>query len=351
MDAARTEDVSLLDAALLPDLAVEADAAPDAAPPDVAPDAEPFPPSDRVDGLRVEGGRLTRDGVTTATPRGIVISGDSLARAARTPLHDREHYEVFRGRGFDLAWLLVSWEGISPRAGIYDGAFMGRICEQAGWAAEVGLDVVLAMLDDAPEALDVAEAWRRLVEACAGVPVAGVAVDDPELERVAEAAFGPLLVFGTDARGPDHVSLGASRPRFAAGPGVDELDAAERDGSGWAVWHDGFATDAGALRDEDGNPTEAWYGAAERTWPVSVAGRVLGFGPRDGGWSLRWEADGANSGLSRVGLGRLGGDVEATLEPDGPFDWFTGYDPVTDELSVFVEGDVGEVELTLMPVE
>ena len=131
--------------------------------------------------------------------------------------------------------------------------------------------------------------------------------------------------------------------------GVDALGVAEAAGMGAAVWHDGFGTDAFALRDEDGAPGPLWALATERTWPVEVAGRVERFGVDGDGWGISWFADGSSAGLTRIRLGARSPDVEATLEPDGPFDWFTGYDPVTGELSVFVEGAPGAVTLRLQP--
>ena len=216
------------------------------------------------------------------------------------------------------------------------------------------------------------------------------APDDPawrvaraQVEATLVAAFGPLILFEDEPAGgpdralaapawgraeapgpPDGRWLGALRGRAEAatvpllvrgvgGGSPEALEAAlatvEGVGAGYAVWHDGFATDAWALRDAEGEPGPLFRVAAERIWPVGVAGRLLAFGPDGaGGWFARWRADGRGAGLSHFALHGQG-PFEATLEPDGPFDWFAGYDPVTDEISVFVEGAPGEVELRLTP--
>ncbi|MCB9549327.1 MAG: hypothetical protein H6706_26285 [Myxococcales bacterium] len=372
-------------------------------------------------------------------PRAVVLSGDSLVRDARTPLHTAVEYADLAGR-VDWVWLLVTWDGIEPRPGTYNGAYLGRICEQAALAEAAGIGVVLAMHQERmgpafgghgfpawvtgagpavpPDQPDhpaiaaawdafwgdperpaaLARAWGRLLDTCADrtgivgvhplVDARGPAGDvDALLAQVAEAAatrWGPVLTFHdgpTTLAGPDVVRtasgfgpgrgpeapLGAlaawlageaeaarraGEPLFVRGAGApgDGLDEAlarvEGVGAAGAVWHDGFGRDAYALRDEDGRPTDRWPVAFERTWPLAVAGPVRAFGPTADGWRLRWHADGRAAGLSRVQVGPLGADPEATLEP-GDLSWFTGYDVVTGELSVFVQGDAGEVELTI----
>jgi len=382
------------------DAAFDGQAPADGAPlPDARPDRRPdtCPPSEREAGLRVERCRFVREGEASVVPRGIAISGDSLARAARTPLHEPQHYPPLRRDGFDLAWLLVTWDGIEPMPGVYNGAYLGRLCEHAEWAAAAGLAVVLVMYSEgfgpahgghgfprwvSPGAGSSAEAydrfwadevapgrleaaWARVFDTCAEVHVAGLqplvapqveAAFAGRVEAAAEAVFGPLLVFHNapmsaapdSAYAPSVLSPAASIVG-AVPSDADSLAAVEAAGAGWIAWHDGFATDALAMRDADGRPNERWRLAAQRTWPVSLAGRITSFGPKDGGWQMSWMADGSAAGLSRVRLGALGPEVTATLYPDGPFDWFTGYDPVTDELSVFVEGAPGLVRLSLQP--
>ena len=90
-----------------------------------------------------------------------------------------------------------------------------------------------------------------------------------------------------------------------------------------------------------------------KTWPLfgDGAGAVLleaTGSPDQGLLATALGSDGRGAGLSHFALHGQG-PFEATLEPDGPFDWFAGYDPVTDEISVFVEGAPGEVELRLTP--
>lgn len=443
-----------------PDGAVDARPAADAGPFDPFADDCPARPSPRPAGsLRVHGCRLVRDGEAEVVPRGVVVSGDSFARPARTPLHEAAQYADLAVAGFEVAWIPVFWDGIEPQPGTYNGAYLGRICEQAALAAEAGLTPVLGMHQDrfgpalgghgfpdwatprglapAPaedgadhpsvgaawaafwrdEALIAAfeAAWLRLLDTCAerggvaglqvlGAPQPGDHDPDridverlgPLTERVraaAEARLGPLLLFVEPVRRPDGRvrwpleapdqiyapaawgdgrdpaaesslaaiaaqalslrstaarlqlplfvrSVSGRDPELAAAP----LALVEVVGAGWAVWHDGYATDAYALRDREGRPTPAFAAVATRPAPLVVAGRVHGYGPSaDGGWFLRWSADGSNAGLTRVRLA-----VEAapavTLTPDGPFDWFSGYDAATGELSIFVEGAAGVVE-------
>ncbi|MCA9541153.1 MAG: hypothetical protein KC620_19770, partial [Myxococcales bacterium] len=141
VDLGRT-DAALLDAVL--DAAVDAE--PDAAPPD--PEVTPctVQQSPRPEGaLRVSGCRFVRAGEAAVLPRAVVVSADSLLRVAGTPLHEEGHYRDLAAAGFDVVWLLVTWDGIEPFEGTYDGAYLGRICQQAGWAAAAGLDVVLVL--------------------------------------------------------------------------------------------------------------------------------------------------------------------------------------------------------------
>ncbi len=425
-----------MDAAVIPDVSLDVEATPDgsdsdASPPDMvspdgplpdaAPDVDPFascPPSERDGGLRVERCRLVREGEGAVVPRGVVVSGDSLRFRARTPLHEPQDYPPLARDGFEIAWLLVTWDGIEPMPGAYNGAYLGRLCEHAQYAADAGLEVVLAMYsedfgpaygghgfpewvlpglgsaeaaslafwEDAALVASLEAAWERLLETCLGVELTGIQpldsrfVDEDfalRVEAAAEARYGPLLAVHNVGvpRGGDRIlgatawvpgrraldseqisragalasSLGMPWVVTAAPADAESLALVEGAGVGWMAWHDGFGTDELALRDEDGVPGPRWALASDRTWPVEVAGRVRSFGVDEGGWYISWIADGSSAGLTRVRLGPLEPDVEATLEPDGPFDWFTGYDPITDELSVFVEGAPGEVTLVLQP--
>jgi hypothetical protein len=388
-----------------------ADAGPaDAGPPDALPcELNALPSARLAPALRVEGCDLVSGaGATVAVPRGVVISADSLRRDARTPLHEPPHYRELAAAHVDLAWLLVTWDGAQPREGGFNGAYLARMCEHARWASDAGLQVVLALHSErwgpafeghgapawatgdarspaaawtrfwtSPALRDaLAQTWIRLVDTCGPeTPITGVqwltgAPDHPEragweaeLRAYAEAAWGPVLVFSeADGPGPDRVrtlssprplvlaALPPAGPRFVAGVFPDaSLSALEGAGVGWAAWQDGFGVDPWALRDEDGAPGPL-FDALTRTWPVAVAGRLEGFGATDAGWWMEWEADGRAAGLTRVHLaGR--GPVEASLTPDGPFDWFTGYDPVTDTLQIFVEGAPGAVRLELTAID
>ncbi len=394
-----------------------ADARPVDAEPDGTVDAAPppcqQPPSARPAGARrIEGCRFARDGLT-APPRAVVVSTDSLARDARTPLHEAEHYRELAAAGVDLVWLLVFWEGLEPFEATFNGAYMGRVCQQVDWAAAAGLEVVLAVHQQgfgagvggvgapawasggseaeawaafwADDGAAFLPAWTRLMETCGAAPgVVGLAPLTGRLQgeaaafvryaeavaALAEAQVGPLLQFwppqvpGAGARA-DHgyaFALGAvpdaqaaPDPERAAGLAlVGAAAAADVGGAraaataqGWpvAIWADGFGGPF-ALRDAQGAPGPGWTAAFGDPWPVAVAGALQGWGPQGAGWSARWVADGTGQGVSRF---RLAGRPAPTvaLTPDGPFEWVAGHDPVADTLTVFVEGAVGEVSLTL----
>lgn len=286
-----------------------ADRALDAAPmPDLAPlDMEvdplllpcriresPRPP----DALRVAGCRVVREGEAAVLPRAVVVSGDSLTRPAATPLHQPPMYADLAAAGVDVIWLLVLWEGIEPMRGTYNGAYLGRVCEQARWAAGAGLDVVLALSQDrfgsalgghgmppwiTPEGLEpvpvaddgshpslaaawgslwdgegpdlLVAAWIRLLDTCALDEAHGIEGIQPliaprgsdealaiyselsaAVEAEAEARLGPLLVFESPLR--DGESLA-----FRQRPGADRVLAV----SGWGPG--------------------LWPGAVER-WPM-----------------------------------------------------------------------------------
>ena len=158
------------------DESIEVDAgSQDAGPAD--PSACPVVASPRAgSALRVAGCHFVADGVGTRVPRATVVSGDSIARELGTPYHEAPHYLELAEAEIDLVWLLVSWRGIEPFEGQYNGAYMGRVCQHLGWAHDAGLGVVLAMHQEdfgpsvggvgmpdwvAPRARDVESAWRQ----------------------------------------------------------------------------------------------------------------------------------------------------------------------------------------------
>lgn len=260
-----------------------------------------------------------------------------------------------------------------------------------------------------PDALEAA--WLRLFETCItaespgpiGVhPLAEPLGESVALERYgalhgavtagAEAAFGPLLRFESplisadgplwlDAPGPDRVRvapgwgpgrgpaaalvdpaealLGArdaawadGRPLFVtAAGGVDapaaaaHLAAIEATGLPLAVWQDGFGSPYG-LRDADGQPTALFDLSLRRPGPLSISGRLIEWRAESDATRLRWLTDTSDGGLSRIALGEPP-TGEPRLEPAGPFDWFTDFDPATGLLTVFVDGAVGVVTLTV----
>jgi hypothetical protein len=451
-DAARNDgdavDAALLDAAA--DSAVASDAA-DAATPasDAATDAAPVPDtgpgtacarfeSPRPDdALRVEGCRLVRgaEGLT-APPRGAVVSGDSLQRAARTPRHEAPQYVDLARGGLDLVWLLVTWDGIEPVAETINGAYTARICQQAGWAGDAGLDVVLAMHFDGwgpalgghgapewatPAALDgpddadaawaaffeadarrgqLLDAWIRLLDTCAetGSPITGIAPihggpGHPAREALSEdivaaarTRLGPVLAFldpgqggalppadgwgeilaprvGRSPAGPLESTRQAAdrsgRPLFLAGLGGADADsmagalaAAESVGAGWAVWHDGFDTGDGALRDEDGAPGPLWEVPTDRPWPEAVAGSIEAFGSEaDATWVITFSPTDINAGVSTIDLGPLAPDldhnVEVSVSPEDAVDWVADADPATGRLTLFVGASAAPIRATV----
>ena len=101
-----------------------------------------------VGSLRTDGCRFRVEETGTTLPRAVVVSADSVARALGTPYHEASHYAQLKDAGFDLVWFLVTWNGLEPLEGQYNGAYMGRVCEHVVWAHEAGLDVVLAMHQD-----------------------------------------------------------------------------------------------------------------------------------------------------------------------------------------------------------
>jgi hypothetical protein len=378
--------------------------------------------SERPEGqLRVSGCRLRRGGLD-APPRGVVVAEESLLREARTPLHEAADYERLAAAGFDLVWLLVTWEGIEPLRDTYNGAYLGRVCAQVDLAHAAGLEVVLgmhqtcwgpaiggqgmpawatppglAMSDDpqcdhpsvaaawvafwADQSPALVAAWGRLLDTCAdraGVvgiqPLSGTMLSTASdayrafsdaVEAAAEARLGPLLVFHPPwfaSGAPDHLRTGSIGlpdsfgstglyTRAVAGLDGDQLRAARaqstQNGAGAAVWIDGFGTGPYALRDADGAPGPLWAVATEGPWPLAVAGSLIGWGPEAGAWTARWWADGRNEGVSRFQLAGDAPDPVVRLNPDGPFTWFSGYDRATGELTVFVDGAVGQVSLTV----
>lgn len=260
----------------------------------------------------------------------MVVSADSLVRNARTPLHTAAEYRQLADLGLDWVWLLVTWDGIMPLADTVNGAYLGRVCEQIGFADAAGLKVVIGMyqrgwgpalsghgapawatpanLDPAPPGVvdhpsltaawqglwaeparlaTFEAAWSRLIETCAastgiigvqplahprGDPMAATALFE-RVRATAEGAWGPLLLFvdgeyapleapdvvhaptlwtADDPGGPVRGLAFDGQAGIVRGASLDSLSDAEAVGVGWMIWHDGFGTDAFALRDVDG---------------------------------------------------------------------------------------------------
>ena len=424
-------DAALLSDAQPTDMAIPADAAP----PDAGPVGCVDRPSPRVDpAWRVRGCALVTEGEGARVPRAVVVSADSLARNARTPLHTAESYVDLARLNIDWIWLLLTWDGIAPIADTINGAYLGRVCEQIEFAHAAGLSVVLAMhqerwgsalgghgapgwatppnLEPVPpgavdhRSLDFAwagfweepalrpafqAAWGRLLDTCADAQgVIGLqALADPrgdpaDIEALtaairadAEARFGPLLLFvdgdhpateapdviyaptawggrGPRVETPDLEPAAANArsrgmPLFVRGVAIEPaaLARVEAQGAGWAGWHDGFGLDPLALRDEDGVIGLGGALIRDRTWPVVVGGSLLSYGQTADGFAMRWRADGRNAGLSLIAVAGLDAP-QVTLLPEG-VDGFTAFDPIEGTVSVFVQGDAGEVEVRLTP--
>lgn len=430
LDATR---VDAADAAPASDAAVDmaidqaVDAGADAGPP--PPTCVDRPSPRTAPAWRVQGCDWITDGDGARVPQAMVVSADALVRNARTPEHTQSEYRQLARLGVDWVWLLLTWDGIAPRDGTINGAYLGRVCEQVGFAYAEGMQVVLAMhqerwgyalggfgappwatppnLGEVPAgtvdhpALDMAwdrfwnepgraealqTAWNRLLDTCEGAqgvigiqPLAAprgapdaIAEWTAWIRADAEARFGPLLLFvdgdhpATDApdtiwaptawagRGPSTAvfELDAARatarrhgmPLFVRGVALDAaaMSAVEGLGAGWAGWHDGYGRDPLALRDMDGVIGPAGALVRDRYWPSVVAGELIGFGADAEGFEMRWRADGRNAGLTIVEVGAA--PVVATLSGVGADD-FTAHDPLTGELSIFVQGDRPEVIL------
>lgn len=263
------------------------DAATDAAPPDAAlPVGCAIRPSPReAPAWRVSGCDWVTEGDGVRLPRALVVSGDSLIRNARTPLHTALEYRQIAALGIDWVWLLVTWDGIAPRLDTFNGAYLGRICEQIAFADAAGLKVVLAMHQErwgvalgghgAPDwatavelapvpagtaehpSLDAAwagfwrtpdgpaalrTAWNRLLDTCAETPgVIGIQpLADPrgapadlspwvaQIRTDAEARFGPLLLFvdGEHPGGEAPDTVWAPTAWAGRGPSADAPDLA-----------------------------------------------------------------------------------------------------------------------------
>ncbi len=186
-----------------PDMAADGALVADAAP-DPAAAACPVIPSPRApDGLRVAGCRLVRDGEAAVWPRVVVVSGDSLLRAAATPWHEPAHWADLARAGVDVVWMPVLWSGIEPAPGTYNGAYTARLCQSARQAGEAGLGVVLALTQ------------HRFGPALGGHGMP---------EWVTPPGLSPIAV--DDPRGPAHPSLSAAWRAFWDGDAPAALTAA-----------------------------------------------------------------------------------------------------------------------------
>ena len=400
--------------------------------------------SPREAGLtRVVDCRLTQGARGNAPMRGVVVSGDVLLDPLSTSPHSLSHFEELKAAGIDMVWLLVTWKGLQPVEGTYDGAYMGRICTLGEAAQQAGLKVVmggyhsgigLRTVDGLPRWIvgDVSSifsawsaiwrdhgdglrmGWERLLNTCAGKfqllglqvlaspvsnqPAADAARVRAILEAVhgtADTLFGPVLRFVEPLRGPDGSRVRiwsdiepdiifspalwplGEAPGVAIEPGRvealvgeaaefgipvwiraqaanttadqgEQLGQMEAFGVGYAIWHDGFGSEF-ALRDVEGRPNPLWDNAFRRPWPLSLNGRNLSMGIRNGAWHLRWTSVSSRLEVVRifVGAARAAHTVRHSIE--GVEDFESAYDPVTEEVTILIQAPAGHREILIEP--
>ena len=84
----------------------------------------------------------------------VIFHGINVISAAKSdPLHvgdtTKDDFLQIAGHwGFNAVRLLLFWEGIEPRKGEYDQAYLTRVRQRLDWCAETGLSVILDMHQD-----------------------------------------------------------------------------------------------------------------------------------------------------------------------------------------------------------
>ncbi len=85
--------------------------------------------------------------------RQMILHGLNISNnAKRDPLgvgwHTEPDYARMKEWGFNTVRLLVFWSSIEPEEGVFDSAYLDRVEERVGWAAQNGLHVILDMHQD-----------------------------------------------------------------------------------------------------------------------------------------------------------------------------------------------------------
>jgi endoglycosylceramidase len=94
-------------------------------------------------------GRFLRDEQGRAMIlHGMNVMGSSKGPPFLAPSITPATFADMAAKGFDLARLLVIWEGVEPARGQYDEAYLDRVAEVAGWAGDAGVRVVVDMHQD-----------------------------------------------------------------------------------------------------------------------------------------------------------------------------------------------------------
>jgi hypothetical protein len=244
--------------------------------------------------------------------------------------------------------LQMAWAGLWTDAAIraqFEAAW-GRLIETcADRTGIVGIQPLAHPLGDAAQAAELSQTIRVAAEAKWGPIMLFVDGEHAPLDAP-DVVFAPTVWPG-DEPGADTRPIDRQQAAvFVRGATLAQLNQAEALGAGWAVWHDGFGTDAFALRDEDGRIGASGLALRDRIWPKVVGGSVQGLGMDEDGFRLTWRADGRNAGLTVLHVPGPG-EPQVELLPEG-IDGFTAYDPLSEELSVFVQGTVDMAEVRIL---
>jgi len=90
--------------------------------------------------------------IVDASGRQVILRGVNVSGAAKTPpflpLTETHWFDNLRAWGFNLVRLLLSWEALEPRPGVYREEYLDAIAALVDGAAARGLHVVLDMHQD-----------------------------------------------------------------------------------------------------------------------------------------------------------------------------------------------------------